>query len=117
MIILATGLSFLYYVANLGLLYTNIRLFVIPITVWSIIFISALIQLLSIIPISVFGGLGVAEISIMYLFGFFGIPQEESAALVLGLRILSYLFNGLSLVYIPIFSYFDRKNRGFILKE
>jgi uncharacterized membrane protein YbhN (UPF0104 family) len=97
-------------------MYANIRLFVIPITVWSIVFISALIQLISIIPISVFGGLGVAEISLMYLFGIFGIRQEESAVLVVGLRLLSYLLNGLSLVYIPIFSYFDRKKMSILSK-
>ena len=112
MFVLATGLSFLYFVLTLGLMYANVRMFEIPISIWPIILISTLIQLLSLIPISVFGGLGVSDISFMYLFNIFGIPQAESAVLVLGFRVLSYLLNGLSLVYLPIFNFFDHKEQG-----
>jgi hypothetical protein len=93
--------SSIYFTCTLAWFYTVIRTFHIPIDFSAMVFISAMLQIISFIPIQVFGGLGVSEISSMFLYGLFGIAQPEISAALLGIRIYNSLLNGLSLLYIP----------------
>ena len=75
-----------------------------------LIFVNSWIQLISWIPIQVFGGLGVAETSQVYLYGLFGIPATQMATVSVGLRVILYLFNLISLLYLPSQTLFRRRD-------
>ena len=93
--------SSLYFSCTMAWFYTVIRAFHIPIDFPAMLFISAMLQIISFIPIQVFGGLGVSEISSMYLYGLFGVPQAEISAALLGIRLYTTLMNAFTLLYIP----------------
>ena len=104
-----SGLSLLYMCITLSLYYSSMRVFSIPIGFWPVIFVAAILQLLSIVPVQVLGGLGVTEVTSMYLYELFGIPQGEIAAPLLGLRMIYYLMNLATLLYLPVEVFFFRK--------
>jgi uncharacterized membrane protein YbhN (UPF0104 family) len=93
--------SGLYFSLTIAWFYATIRAFSIPIIFPEILFISAMLQVISFIPIQVFGGLGVTEVSSLYLYGLFGVPQVEISAALIGIRIYNTLLNALTLLYIP----------------
>ena len=101
---LVTGLSLsmIYMTITMAYSYSLIRAFHVPIDFWAVIFISALMQLISLIPIQAFGGLGVVEFTSVYLYGVFGINQADISATLIGFRILYYLFNLAVLLYLPL---------------
>jgi uncharacterized membrane protein YbhN (UPF0104 family) len=94
--------SFVYYILTLAWSFATIYAFSIPIGFWPFIFITTLMQLISIIPVQVFGGLGVNETVNMYLFNLFGILRSQIVPALLGMRVLFYLMNALILAYFPI---------------
>jgi uncharacterized membrane protein YbhN (UPF0104 family) len=71
-----------------------------------------MLQLISYLPIQVFGGLGLTETSMLYFYGFFHSPQVELAAILIGMRLLFYLENLLVLIYLPLHSLFSRRPAG-----
>lgn len=99
-------LSLIYLTTTMAYFYSRAQTFQIPLDLWAIIFIGTLMQFVSIIPFQVFGGLGVAEVGLVYLYGLFGITQSIPAILV-GLRVLFYLFNLILLIYIPLDIFFN----------
>ncbi len=96
-----SALSFAYMTVTMAFFFSRTQTFQIPLDFWAIIFIASLMQFVSIIPIQVFGGLGVTEVSLAYLYEVFGVMQDIPAILV-GLRVLFYLFNLVLLAYIPL---------------
>jgi len=102
----ASGLSSFYLILTFAWTYSSLHTFNLPVTVWVVVFVSSMLQLLSIIPIQVFGGLGVSEAASLYFFGLFGFPQVQVAAVVIGLRLLFYLTNLTVLLYLPIHTFF-----------
>ena len=108
---LLTGLlySLIYMGVTLLWFYANIRAYslVFPFAVVS--FVNAFVQLISWIPIQVFGGLGVNETSLVYLFGLFGLPAAQIGAMSIGLRVLLYLFTLIVLLYLPLNNLLSRK--------
>ena len=93
--------SGLYFVITISWSYTLINTFHIPIAFPGMVFVSAVTQIISFIPIQVFGGLGVTEISSLYLYGLFNIPIPELSAALLGIRVYHTIVNALTLLYIP----------------
>ena len=94
-------LSFIYMTASMFFAYTSMMLFNIKIGIWPIIYVASLRQLVSFIPIQVLGGLGVSEVTSVYLYSFFGLDQGEISAVMIGLRALFYIMNALILLYLP----------------
>jgi hypothetical protein len=94
-------LSITYMTSTMLYFYSRTQSFQIPLDFWAVTFIAALMQFISIIPLQVFGGLGVTEVSLVYLYGLFGVTHDIPAILV-GLRILFYLFNLVLFAYIPL---------------
>jgi uncharacterized protein (TIRG00374 family) len=82
--------------------YATVRLFAIPLGLWQLVFMFALMQFMTLIPIQVFGGLGVSDVTSLYLYGLFGISQAAVTPAVIGSRILFYLMNLLLLLYFPL---------------
>lgn len=87
---------------NIALAYCSVQLFAIPIGIWPIIFMLALTQIVGLIPIQVSGGLGVFDVTLLYLYGLFGFAQAQIAPAIIGWRVISYAINLLLLSYLPI---------------
>lgn len=101
--------SFLYMMVTLAWLYTGLRIFDVQLSLGGFAFSSALYYILSYLPIYIFGGLGVTETSLLYLYGLFLSSQAELAAVLIGLRILNYLMNLVVLLYLPLYQMLWRK--------
>ncbi len=96
------ALSLGYMTITMIYFFARIQIFQIPIDFWPVIFIAAAMQLISLVPIQIFGGLGVTEFSSIYLFDLFGVTQVDIPAILIGLRVLFYLFNLAVLTFIPL---------------
>ncbi len=79
--------------------YVNLQLFALALPLPAILFVSVLALVISYIPIQVLGGLGVFEVTTLYLYTLFGLPAAEVLAFVLSARLYSWLLNGILLVY------------------
>ena len=92
---------FIYLFVTMGWFYANMRAFDVRIGVMAVVFVNVFIQLLSNIPIQAFGGLGVNEGTSLYLYQFFYTGQQELASALIGIRVLFYLMNLATLLYLP----------------
>ena len=111
---LFTGLiySLAYMLVTLFWFYANIRAYSLDFPFTLVTFVNAFMQLISWVPIQVFGGLGVSETSLVYLFGIFGLPTAQIAAMGIGLRVLLYVFTLVVLLYLPLSMLFGRQYRS-----
>lgn len=96
------ALSVALMVCNFAFSYSTLRLFGIPLGGWAILFSMAIIQLLAVIPVQVFGGLGVYEVTALYLYGLLGVPAPVAVPLVVSSRLYLWLLNLLLLLYLPL---------------
>lgn len=103
-----TALSFLYMTLTMAYSYARFQIFAVPADFWVILFITSIMQFISIIPIQIFGGLGVSELTLVYLFSLFGVTQVDIPAIVVALRVLFYLFNLAVLVYLPVDAFWHK---------
>ena len=102
--------SIIYMALTMLWAYASLRAYSVDISASIVVFVNSWIQLISWLPIQVFGGLGVAETSQVYLYGLFGIPAAQMATVSVGLRVILYLFNLISLLYLPSQAFFRRKD-------
>ena len=102
--------SLFYMALTMAWVYASLRAFSITIPASALIFVNSWIQLISWLPIQVFGGLGVMETSQVYLYNLFGIPAAQMATVSVGLRVILYLFNLISLLYLPSQAFLRRKD-------
>ena len=105
---LGLTLSLCYMTTTMAYAYCRIQAFHIPIDFWAIIFITSLMQMVSLIPVQAFGGLGVTELTSLYLYQLFGIVQVDIPAILIGLRVLFYLFNLALMIYLPMDTFITR---------
>ncbi|SRR5581483_5348682 len=108
MFLLGLTLSMSYMTLTMAYSYSRIQTFHIPLDLWAIVFVASLMQFVSIIPIQILGGLGINEVTLLYLYGLFGITQVDLPAILVGLRVLFYLFNLALLLYMPIDTFVSR---------
>lgn len=102
----AFGLSLLHYLLTLSWMLASMRAFQLPADSLSILFVSCILQLFSMIPVSVFGGLGVTEVTSLYLYSMFGVAQNDLSVVLVGWRIFYFLANLLIVLYLPIYAVF-----------
>ena len=102
----AIGLSILHYLLTLSWMVVSMRVFSLPLETFVIVFVSGILQLFSLVPINVFGGLGVTEVTSLYLYSLFGVNQSEISVVLVGWRILYYLTNLVVLIYLPVYAIF-----------
>jgi uncharacterized membrane protein YbhN (UPF0104 family) len=95
-----TGYSVLTLGTMLFFAYCSLQIFRVRIDIWPVIFVVSLTQIMTLLPIQVLGGLGLYDISYLYLYSLFGIDKSEFAPVVVGLRIAYYLTNLLFLSFI-----------------
>jgi uncharacterized membrane protein YbhN (UPF0104 family) len=97
-----TLFSLPYMMVSMLYSFCRVQIFHIPIDFWAVIFIASLMQFVSAIPFQVFGGLGVTEMSLLYLYHLFQVVSVDLSAILVGLRILFYLFNLVVFLYVPL---------------
>lgn len=95
-----------YSILILGMMllfaYCSLQIFAVQIDLWPLIFVVSLTQVIAFLPVQVFGGLGVYDVSYLYFFGLFGIDRSEFAAVIIGLRLFFYVANVVLLLLIPL---------------
>jgi uncharacterized protein (TIRG00374 family) len=101
--------SLFYMFFTMLWVYSNLRAYSMVIPIPIVIFANCWNQLISWLPLQVFGGLGVTETSQVYFYSLFGIPVLQMATVTIGLRASLYLFNLTSLLYLPSQNLFRRK--------
>lgn len=111
MVRLGTVYSLIYLSVTMTWIYATLKIFDIQIGIIPVVFVNSLMQLVSFLPIQVFGGLGVNETTIMYLYGSFDLPRAEIAAALIGIRILLYLMSLTTLIYLPLHTLFFRRSK------
>ncbi|MCJ7434917.1 MAG: flippase-like domain-containing protein [Anaerolineales bacterium] len=112
MTLTAFSLSFIYFLMTFFWSYTQIKMFSVSLDLFPFLFITAILQLVSIIPITILGGLGVTEASSMMLYPLFGIDPVSFAAVLIGMRLIFYLINLVVLLYLPLYGFVEnRKNK------
>src|SRR5215831_581463 len=97
-----TGYSVLIFGTMLLFAYSSLQIFGVRIDIWSVIFVVSLTQIMTLVPIQVFGGLGLYDFTYLYLYGLFGIDGPQFAAVIVGLRICFYLTNLILLALIVL---------------
>jgi uncharacterized membrane protein YbhN (UPF0104 family) len=101
--------SSFYLAVGLMCIYSSLRVFNLKIGILPILFSNALLQVISYLPIQIFGGLGVNEFSNMFLYGLFNISAAVLSPVLIGSRVMFYLMNLLILLYLPIYSIFFKQ--------
>jgi len=107
----STTLSLIYMTLTMAFSYSGLRMFLAPLDFWPIIMTATLLQLLSVVPVQILGGLGITEVTGMYLYGLFGIQQSDIAAILLGLRAVFYLMTLVTMAYLPFGMWMSKKHR------
>ncbi len=103
------ALSLFYTIVAMFYAYCRIQAFHVPLGIWEIVFITSLLQLVSLIPIQVLGGLGIVELASVYLYELFGATQMiDVPATLISLRVMFYLFNLIVILYLPLETLFGR---------
>ena len=98
--------SFVYLAVTIAYAYASLAVFHLQPSIAAVLFVTLLIQLVSYFPVTVFGGLGVTETSALYFWSFFALPQNTLASVLIGSRVVFYLFNLIPLIYLPVYSAF-----------
>lgn len=106
MVGIGSAFSLIYMTVTMMWLYASLMTFSFQIGFLPVVFTNTFMQLVSYLPIQVFGGLGVNEATMLYLYGIFPVSQPELAAVLIGVRILFYLMNLVVLLYLPIYTIF-----------
>ena len=99
--------SLIYMTVTMTWIYASLKTFSFEISILFVVFVNVFMQLVSYLPIQVFGGLGVNETTMLYVYSFFYLPQAELAAVLIANRMLFYLTNLLVLLYLPLYTLFD----------
>jgi uncharacterized protein (TIRG00374 family) len=103
-VFIAFGLSLLYYLVTLVWMVVSMRAFGFDAETWVIVFVSGALQLFSFFPVTIFGGLGITEVTSLYLYSLFGVGQDGLTAILVGWRVLYYLTNLFVLAYLPFYT-------------
>ncbi len=88
--------------------YARFQSFSLTLDFFIVVFVLSLVQFASWIPIYIFGGLGLSEGIWLSLLGLFSTQTAELAAILIGIRVLNYLLNALTLLYLPLYAAFGR---------
>jgi len=97
-------LSQVYLGVTMLWMYASLRALGLEMEITGIVFVNMFTQLLSNLPIHVFGGLGVSEVTGLYLYGIFYPHPQRLAASLIGFRLLFYLMNLLLLFEMPVYA-------------
>jgi uncharacterized membrane protein YbhN (UPF0104 family) len=109
---LAFALSAVYFMVSMAWNYTGYLVFDFPQDPSAVTFVNTLLQIVSYLPVQVFGGLGVTETSALYFWSSFSISQVDLASFLISSRLLFYLLNLLPLLYLFGSALFSNAKNG-----
>jgi hypothetical protein len=92
--------------------YCVVSLLSTPLGVWQCVFIMSLLQMVLVVPIHVLGGLGVSDITVLYLLRAFRPDHAAPAALVVSMKLVFYATNVCMLGYVPLGRLWARLRMG-----
>lgn len=101
-------ISFIYLGITIGMIYANLMTFNMEMPINAVAFVTVMNQLVSYFPVQVFGGLGIYEMSSLYLFGLFTTSHDALISALIGMRIIIYVRNLVPLLYLPVYTFFLR---------
>jgi uncharacterized protein (TIRG00374 family) len=101
--------SFLIFVIYILFLYSSLRAFGLNLNLWIVLFILAVTLIMNLIPLQIFGGLGIQEVTNLYLLGIFGYPESVIIPVLVGTRALFLVSNMVFLMHLVINSVLDSK--------
>lgn len=90
--------------------YARFQSFSLHLDFFVVVFVLSLLQFASWVPIYIFGGLGLSEGIWISLLGLFSSQTAILAATLIGIRVLNYLLNGVTLLYLPLYTAFGRSS-------
>lgn len=96
--------SFVYLGVTLVWNFASLAIFNLFMQPMPFVFVLSLIQLVSYIPIAVFGGLGITETSSLYFWSFFDVTTDVLAPAMIGTRFVFYILNLIPLIYLPLYA-------------
>ena len=82
--------------------YARFQSFSLSLDFFVVVFVFSLVQFASWVPIYIFGGLGLSEGIWITLLGLFSSQGSVLAATLIGIRMLNYLFNAITSLYLPL---------------
>ncbi|MGQ9926709.1 MAG: lysylphosphatidylglycerol synthase transmembrane domain-containing protein [Chloroflexaceae bacterium] len=88
--------------AQFAFSYCSLRMFGVALDPLIVLFVLTLNLLVAMAPIQIFGGLGVVEVTSLYLYGLFEIGEGVLAPVLLSGRAAFYLINLATLLYLPL---------------
>jgi uncharacterized membrane protein YbhN (UPF0104 family) len=92
----------LYTILQFGYLYCSFRMFGVNIGPADMAFVMCINLIIAAVPIQIFGGLGVVELTSLYLYALLGYSEAHLAPAILGGRVVFYLINLATLIYLPL---------------
>lgn len=98
---LMLGYSAMILILQFTLSYAYTQMLAIPLNAWEVLFILAFGLLIGLVPIQVFGGLGVTEMTTLYLYQLFGVGADTAVSAAISARLFLYLLNLIILLYLP----------------
>ena len=90
----------LVFACTVAYSYCSVRMFDVPVSAWAVLFVLALTQFMVLIPVQVFGGLGVYEVTGLYLYTLLGAGRAEMASALIGMRLVFYGANLVAWLYL-----------------
>jgi uncharacterized membrane protein YbhN (UPF0104 family) len=93
--------SLLILINSCALFYCTLKLFGISLDKAPVILMVIITQVLMLLPIHVFGGLGWLDVSHLYLYGLFGFGEHLIAPVIVGGRVVFYAMTLILLLYFP----------------
>ncbi len=82
--------------------YCSLRMFGVTLDPGVVLFVLTFNLLVAMVPIQILGGLGIVEVTSLYLYGLFGIGGDSLAPVLLSGRAAFYLINLVTLLYLPL---------------
>jgi hypothetical protein len=90
LLLVAASHSFLIFVLSCISFYSGLRVFAVPAGVLNCVYVVSVTQLVMLIPVHVFGGLGVTDLTTIYLLAMLGLDRVGLPSLAIGLRLIFY---------------------------
>jgi len=88
--------------AQFAFSYCSLRMFGVALDPRIVLFVLTFNLLVAMVPIHILGGLGIVEVTSLYLYGLFGIDEGVLAPVLLSGRAAFYLINLATLLYLPL---------------
>lgn len=113
----SSAFSFVVLVLNVSFNLSAAQVLGISLDPPALAFVFLFLLTLSYIPIGILGNLGIFEFSTTFVLGIFGLAWKEALAVAIGMRLVMYLANGMSLFFLLPIDYWSRHKTHNVVSE